>query len=1160
MRNIVYFASFRLLVLAALFFASPAYAADVSASMAGQSAVIEFSLDEKIAYTVKLAGGSLIVRFDKQIDIEPAVIKTSLPEIISDVVFSGDGKTLIIGMNYPVTLDDQQSGNVIKIVVTPIISDKKPEASKPPAESQPAPVAAQPPETKPEIKTEAKAEELAPMQNMRSPVIRTAQHPKFYRVVFDWPSPVKYNLLRADNKLSITFDQPLKIPEAQLKKIKLKACDVTQEVVENKIKVNFACNGVFSTDDFINQNSVVIDFMLGVAPKENTLAPTSKALERKAPAKQLDSATESKFPLPASERISTDKVPDTEELPTPLPQKDIIDDPSEILSLPLTVTKTDKVLSFKFDWPKPVALAVFKRAGFAWMVFDRPSKIVMNKDSQSVLNIIGGMDVMNVPNATVLRIHSVTGLEGSVQKSGDTWQMDFRSQKMNPSVSIPSEYKQLTDGKNRGLYLTVPESGRVFRVDDAEVGDYMIVATVRTVGRGVNGERDFPEFTLLSSTQGIAIVPRIEDLQINPDFEGFTISNPRGLALSSPDKPETNETQKTEDQPEIYGPLIDEGSIPILPILKYAEWRGDPKRGFFDKEKELLFELGKLGVKDRSEKRLELAKLYFAYGWMNEAAAVLNVAASGDDMLMKSAELLAIRGAAEIMQGNLKAAAEDLKDQRFDTQSDVATWRGVLAVAQNDWAASDQYFTMSDQPNLAPPPNAKKLIGLAQIESEVSNGHLEQAKTIIERMDKDSELSKVHDILNYWRGEIALAEEKPDLAEKIWNRVVKSEEPYARPRAEFALIKHGFDSGTVTRADAIARLERLRFAWRGDKFEFYVLKKLGQMQIEDSLYREGLYTLRRAVTNYADQPYASELGELMTDTFKKLFLDGTADNMPPLTALGLFDEFRDLTPTGPDGDRIIQKLADRMISVDLLERAADLLSHQVTYRLQGEDKAQAGAKLAFVYLLDRKPEDAIKVIDLSNAAQLSDDLASQRRLLKARALFDLGKPQDALDLIAKEEAQEADLLRADIYWRMRNWPLASEKLQKLVDREEDEAKTLAKQPDDNSMALAESGSSGQATADENKLPAEVSGWVLSLALAKALEGNNEALQSIKRKYWSKMKSTPQFDAFEIITNVDATQPMTLSELSGTLQEASKLENFINFYRNKIKKGSLSSPK
>jgi len=61
----------------------------------------------------------------------------------------------------------------------------------------------------------------------------------------------------------------------------------------------------------------------------------------------------------------------------------------------------------------------------------------------------------------------------------------------------------------------------------------------------------------------------------------------------------------------------------------------------------------------------------------------------------------------------------------------------------------------------------------------------------------------------------------------------------------------------------------------------------------------------------------------MASTFKKLYLDGAADTMAPVAAIGLYDEFRDLTPTGTPGDEMIRKLADRLVKASFVRRQRD---------------------------------------------------------------------------------------------------------------------------------------------------------------------------------------------------------------------------------------------
>ena len=49
----------------------------------------------------------------------------------------------------------------------------------------------------------------------------------------------------------------------------------------------------------------------------------------------------------------------------------------------------------------------------------------------------------------------------------------------------------------------------------------------------------------------------------------------------------------------------------------------------------------------------------------------------------------------------------------------------------------------------------------------------------------------------------------------------------------------------------------------------------------------------------------------------------------------MFYEFRELTPIGRRGDEMIRRLADRLVAVDLLDQASELLQYQIDQRLEG---------------------------------------------------------------------------------------------------------------------------------------------------------------------------------------------------------------------------------
>jgi hypothetical protein len=143
----------------------------------------------------------------------------------------------------------------------------------------------------------------------------------------------------------------------------------------------------------------------------------------------------------------------------------------------------------------------------------------------------------------------------------------------------------------------------------------------------------------------------------------------------------------------------------------------------------------------------------------------------------------------------------------------------------------------------------------------------------------------------------------------------------------------------------------------------------------------------------------------------------------------MFYDFRDLTPIGRRGDEMIRRLADRLVAVDLLEQAADLLQYQVDHRLQGAARAQVAMRLAMIYLMDHRPENAFSTLRSTRVEDVNNELRQQRLLIEARALSDLGRHDVALEIIANIQTPEASKLRADILWAGRRWREAAEQIE-----------------------------------------------------------------------------------------------------------------------------------
>ena len=121
---------------------------------------------------------------------------------------------------------------------------------------------------------------------------------------------------------------------------------------------------------------------------------------------------------------------------------------------------------------------------------------------------------------------------------------------------------------------------------------------------------------------------------------------------------------------------------------------------------------------------------------------------------------------------------------------------------------------------------------------------------------------------------------------------------------------------------------------------------------------------------------------------------------------------------------MVRKLVRRLVDVDLLDQAAELLKYQADNRLDGVPKAQVATDLALIYLMDKKPEQAIEAINSSRTTILPAALNAQRRLIEARAWAGVGRYDSALEILEKDASKDAQELRAEITWKQKNWAAA----------------------------------------------------------------------------------------------------------------------------------------
>jgi hypothetical protein len=280
-------------------------------------------------------------------------------------------------------------------------------------------------------------------------------------------------------------------------------------------------------------------------------------------------------------------------------------------------------------------------------------------------------------------------------------------------------------------------------------------------------------------------------------------------------------------------------------------------------------------------------------------------------------------------------------------------------------------------------------------------------------------------------------------------------------------------------------------------------------------------------------------------------------------------------------------LADRLVKVDLLDRAGDLLERQVKTRLSGADKVKAGTRLAAVRLLDDKPDAALQGLDeTEDAAATAPALQAQRQRLRARALFDTGDTLKGLGLIGNDGSLEGLWLKSDMYWKLREWPSAADALGRLIDAErakrlvankgpapdevaKDPASVLDKAladakaaavadgdplPPDAADAASDAGAGQQPPAQKPLLDPVMSALVLKRAVALSLANDRRGMKDLGRAFGKQMETTALAQPFKVLTSPDS--GLTES-IDAQMKSVDQLGVFVEEYRKLLQAQALS---
>lgn len=671
-------------------------------------------------------------------------------------------------------------------------------------------------------------------------------------------------------------------------------------------------------------------------------------------------------------------------------------------------------VTFSFAGKTPAAL--FRRADTVWLVFDAATPVNIDPIRSKGGALVAEVNSLSIPQGQAVRIRlnrpqlpSLTGEEGG---GGSVWTLTFADTIGAPPLPLVA-VRNITEPSLANVSVPLANPGLLHKFVDPDAGDPLFVITAPPPIRGLIKRQDFVELTLLESIHGVAVRPNSDDVTAEIATDKIRLGKPGGLTLSSADV------------------AAERAATAARSPFDVEEWRKNQTAPFLARQDALIraAATAQMSAELRQRARMDLARFYMARGMYHEAKGVADFVLDDAKPGFEDPGAMLLRAVAHIIIGRPTAGLHDLANPIIGSNYDSQLWQGLAKARQGKWAEAREKFKNVEFAIAALPPELQRVILMDAMRASLEVKDYAGAARRRSDLDVVGVPAELRPAVAVLRGRLAegLGYDR-DAMNDYWT-AISSEDRASAAEAKLRDIMLRQKREEVKQEDALRELETLSVSWRGDAIEVKALQLMSDIYAQTGRYNEALTAVRVATRLQPNSEVSRQAQDMASALFTELFMTSKGDELPPVDALAMFYEFRDLTPIGRRGDEMIRKLADRLVAIDLLDQAAELLQYQIDKRLEGAARAQVAARLAMVYLTNRKPDRAISALRGTRIADLSGELRQQRLLLEARAQSDVGRHDLALDIISNISGREAIRLRSDIYWASRQWRESAEQIE-----------------------------------------------------------------------------------------------------------------------------------
>lgn len=780
-----------------------------------------------------------------------------------------------------------------------------------------------------------------------------------------------------------------------------------------------------------------------------------------------------------------------------------------------TEIKPLKISSLSFSWNAPVGLSVFKRGKYLWIVFNHFQQLNTEELIRNAQPLV--KDIIQLPHssATILRVEPKDEVFSEVRKEGLLWIVDLYNRKTERKVHNVAISANFSLPDRPYLQVDLPHTEEAFSYLDPEIGDMIMAITSSEEGYAFLEGYTYPDMRFLPSSQGIALNSDAFDIALTRNNTGFILQTTQHPLNITPDGDYLKQQAES---------LQDIGDISISNILKMPVIR----KNFADSEKFLKTQVNIAPQADKARFQMDLARYYLTNSLATNALGILEKLEQEQQPTQKLNLMLGI--------GNMLASRNDravdyFMKPEFAADNEVKLWR-LLALGERKANAEYKMDIVANTHFLHTyPARIKKRMALAGIQYALQLKDDALAQLFIDILKELPRTAETDTLINYYDAEKIRLQGYIRSALPFYKIVANSEfEKYAA-LGRFRLAEFSSDLTNTSLKSVIREFERLKFAWGEYKFKINVLNRLIELYLKTENYYMALKSMRDLSILTSDQK--SVIERRMIEIMEEIYYYNNDNDFSPIKSLALFDDFGYLISRSEHQTAIMLKLADRLVAVDLLDRAYKILHGYMIEKaseLTDTERSAMGSRLALLHLFKNEPDRAVENLDETESPNIPETLMLQRKIIRAKALSQLNHIDEALALIDNDYSKNAILLKTEIFWNNQRWSEAADSIRMLIEKPVE----------------------GKPLSDEQIR------YILDWTTALKKAGKETVIVRVRNTFGPYFEKTPYSSIFRLLTDTLEKNKISIKNINQAVQDAATFSDFAKLYTKSLLNDSVTN--